>query len=184
MSKKKAAASVDVGLAVQLQGDAIATGQETLAVTTTNLSVTAKTAGTPKVKATGEVTALAVAEAGGGDASSASAFTTAYSSEADKVKIRTTDYSFQQDGVSYSYSETTIKAWDSGKDKDPKVSIKTSSKELHEGEFDITGNHAIADFDVTAQGPDTYVDVVSYAFAEEEALAQSTVLATAAVDIF
>jgi hypothetical protein len=184
MPKKQTSAATDVGLAVQLQGDAIATGQETLAVTTTNLTVTAKMTGSPKVKATGEVTALAVSEAETGGTTSASAFTTAYSSDADKVKIRTTEYSFQADGAAYSYSGTTIKASESGKGGDPKVSIKTTSKTLDEAAFDIDGNLGVTDFAVTAEGPSTFADVEAYAFAEEEALSQSTILATAAVDIF
>ncbi|WP_372624834.1 hypothetical protein [Falsiroseomonas sp.] len=180
MAKKTTAG--DSGTAVFLEGDAYGTGGDTLSYVSVDLSVTTKTNGQTKVKATGEVTALAVAEAGEDGNADTTAFTSAYSTEADKVKIRTTETTFEEDGVSYSYSVTTIKVTDSDKEKEPKISYKEKSKELSEAYVDIDGNLALAEFDVNAEGPETLADVDSHVLALDDGLSQSTVLATAAVD--
>jgi hypothetical protein len=170
------------GTAVVLQGDAYGTGGDTLSYVTAELSVTTKTNGQTKVKATGEVTALAVAEAGEDGSADTTAFTTAYSTDADKVKIRTTETTFEDGGVSYTYSVTTIKVMDSDKEKEPKISYKEKTKDLSEAPVDIDGSVALAEFNVTAEGPETLADVDSHVLALDEGLSQSTVLATAAVD--
>ena len=170
------------GMIVTLEGDAIALGEDTLAVVDADLDLVDRGR---VIIGTGVIESVAAAEAGPGSRAFADATTFAEALGADRVRIKTKEKMILGDDA-HSVSITKIKAFDwAHKDADPKLDYRikrTEKVDVDDLGLDLDGNLAIAAFDADAVGEDTVVGVDAHVVTVEDVLSEVLLTITAAVD--
>jgi hypothetical protein len=167
----------DGGMTSIVMGEATALGQDTLASVDATSSLTLTGNGNV-TKAKGEVTATAVGDA------YANTHTDVDIPGADKIHIKTSTISGEQNGVSYEISVTTFKAMDhQNKDDETKIKIQDKSPDIdHQGHdnadltIQLDDNVATVTFDAQASADNSLVQVEASVLAVQDELSVSAVM--------
>ena len=169
----------EYGMQIILQGDGVAVGEDTSTWIDADLSVV----DFGKITfARGSIWVGAAAEASDEDIAFAIAEAEALAFGADRVHIKTEQWSYTDGDSTYELTILKVKAFDHEK-LGGETKFKFIDKEM-QGKFPgtaLSGNEARLSFDAKVEGKDTFVSVDAFALAVEDALSQSSLLIIAEV---